>query len=230
MSNDYNIIFQKIFRSDFSDEELERYYNISEAEKILEKIRLIKRDKNSTFEVIESLLREAIKKDDSNYEAYFLLGEQYMIEEKFEQAIDIFLLAIKRYPYDKKTYYFLGFCYLKTKEYQKGIDAFNKVKEIRDGGSQYNVFSDLFKLRCYEGLDPKYNAKGEYITLIEKYPNSPDVYNSYAHYLRIIKEYSEALEKVNKAIELNSEFGLAYATLAEINHALNMEISIEILN
>ena len=55
------------------------------------------------------------------------------------------------------------------------------------------------------------------------YPNSPDVYNSYAHYLRIIKEYSEALEKVNKAIELNSEFGLAYATLAEINHALNME-------
>ena len=223
MSNDYNIIFQKIFRSDFSDEELERYYNISEAEKILEKIRLIKRDKNSTFEVIESLLREAIKKDDSNYEAYFLLGEQYMIEEKFEQAIDIFLLAIKRYPYDKKTYYFLGFCYLKTKEYQKGIDAFNKVKEIRDGGSQYNVFSDLFKLRCYEGLDPKYNAKGEYITLIEKYPNSPDVYNSYAHYLRIIKEYSEALEKVNKAIELNSEFGLAYATLAEINHALNME-------
>ena len=223
MSNDYNIIFQKIFRPDFSDEELERYYNISEADKILEKVKIIKKDKNSTFEVIESLLKEVIMKDDSNYEAYFLLGEQYMIEEKFDLAITNLAETIRKYPYDKRAYYFLGFCYLKTKEYQKAISTYNEVNNIRDGNTIYNILSELFIIRCKTGLDSNYNSESDYVSLIEKYPNSPDIYNSYAHYLRIKNKYPEALEKVNKAIELNSGFGLAYATLSEINDALGQE-------
>jgi CobQ/CobB/MinD/ParA nucleotide binding domain. len=106
---------------------------------------------------------------------------------------------------------------------------------LREYGEAYNIMSQfdnadllyidhkLFKIqtkwsylpRTDENISNVFKGLDE---LILQYPQEEGLYNEKAYYLCSIEKYQEALDYVYKALELNTEYGLAYSTLAEIKY------------
>lgn len=95
------------------------------------------------------MLLVACGKKTMTIDDYLTLGNKYLLEENYEQAVVAFMAVIEIEPRNIEANTALGDIYVKTKEYEKAIEYYEKVCEID------NTISDCYlKLaECYVLLE-----------------------------------------------------------------------------
>lgn len=93
----------------------------------------------------------------------------------------------------------LGICYLKLNKYKEAIHAFEKTKELVPKDKTYYI--DGFSMAYLKSKQLEL-AKPYILELQEIYPNSPLSYRDWTIYYSLKGEVAEALEMLQKAVEL----------------------------
>jgi tetratricopeptide (TPR) repeat protein len=169
--------------------------------------------KEEEKEALEYLFK-AVEIDENNFEAYVYLGEVYSKLEKPTQAIKYLKKAITIDTETFTAYKLLGENYLKIKKYDSAIEMFEKASSIRN--------NDLVILYY---LADAYLKKEDYaraINVAEKILDLPEENTASTAEIYILlgisnfhlEKYSEAIEALKKAIELDPDKCDSYQLLA----------------
>ena len=129
------------------------------------------------------------------------------------------LLEIDKNNYSAHIYkawgLFYQYNYEEAYEVMSKLD-YNKMVDVSD-----KTFANWIKLYLSPNNETLIHELIEEMNnLINLYPSNPTVYNVKACFLYSIKLYNEALDCVYKALELDTEYSEAYATLAEIKYLI----------
>jgi Ca-activated chloride channel family protein len=96
------------------------------------------------FKEAESKYQESIKKNQSNFDAQFNLGDAYYKQKRFDEAIKKFSSLKEKTKDDNKLsqlYHNLGNSFLKAKKYEESIQAFKQSLKLlpKDTDTKYNL-------------------------------------------------------------------------------------------
>jgi len=96
------------------------------------------------FKEAESKYQESIKKNRSNFDAQFNLGDAYYKQKRFDEAIKKFSSLKEKTKDDNKLsqlYHNLGNSFLKAKKYEESIQAFKQSLKLlpKDTDTKYNL-------------------------------------------------------------------------------------------
>ena len=164
----------------------------------------------ATFEINRDKFNDAIDKckasvkyNPRNYGAYVLWGDVLYKLSRLNEAIDIFKIAISIEPDEYYAYLKIGSILFEQEKYEESIKKFKKVTEL-DG--KYEIVAYLL----WTGALEKLNRSDETIVMCEivskNYPRVPFLYLTWGRVLIKLRRYSEAIEKLEKAIELSPDF------------------------
>lgn len=212
ISKEYLNLFNKLTEDDLTEEEKIQFNNIRESEYILSRV-INEKDENEAlrlFAIAEELNPE-------NPEIFYLRGQMHYGNGNFNEAITQFNKVIEYEDTSIRGLYARAASNYKLKKFEKALI------DLETASSFYDLFEiDVRLVNVKSKL--KY-SKGEILadlnTLIEKYPDESNGYNERSNYFRITKEFEKALLDIYKALELDTENGLAYSTLAEIKACQN---------
>jgi MinD-like ATPase involved in chromosome partitioning or flagellar assembly len=212
ISKEYLNLFNKLTENDFSEEEKVQFNNIRECEQIIRRA------------VSESNVNEALKLLDNalilnpiNSDIFYHKGWLYYKIGDYERAIEQFNQLINSDEFNYSGLSGRATSNYKLKEFEKTFDDLKILDEL------FESF-DIKHLKVITKIKLKYpdNEIDEEInTLVEKYPNESEAFNVRSHYLRQKGENEKALADIYKALQLNTENGIAYGTLAEIKACQN---------
>lgn len=85
--------------------------------------------------------KESLKFLPDCIEAMRLLSDSLYSIEKYEEAIESYLVILRKYPDSNDIHYQLGRCYLELEDYQRAIEEFNK--EMVVSGSAHDIHLQL---------------------------------------------------------------------------------------
>lgn len=85
--------------------------------------------------------KESLKFLPDCIEAMRLLSDSLYSIEKYEEAIESYLVILRKYPESNDIHYQLGRCYLELEDYQRAIEEFNK--EMVVSGSAHDIHLQL---------------------------------------------------------------------------------------
>lgn len=208
ISKEYLDIFNKLTESDLTEEEKQRFNNISECEYILSRVKEESDDKEA-FRLLDS----AEKLNPHNSDIYYLRGHLYYDNADYISAIGQYSKLIGIEKTSLRGFYARAASYSQLKDYELALKDLEELTKIYD----------LFEIDCRAiNLKIKLNYPKDEILkgldkLVEKYPDESNAFNERSDYYYKLLRYEEALADVYKALELDTENGLAYSTLAEIN-------------
>ena len=187
----------------------------------------------ATFEINRDKINDAIDKckasveyDPRNYGAYVIWGDVLYKLSRFNEAIDKFKIAISIEPDEYYAYLKIGNILFEQGKYEESIKKFKKVTELNE---KYEIVAYLLWIGALEKL----NLSDETIVMCEivskKYPQVPFLYLTWGRALIKLRRYSEATEKLEKAIELSPDFTEAQdlLTCAIGMHAGKLSIDIQ---
>ncbi len=201
---DYLKLFEKLTEDNLSFE-ADKFETIKQAEKLFNDA-LIEKDSLRKLE----LLDKAISLDPSRYEYFAQRGSLYYMSQDTGKAIPDFKKALEIKPNDPFTLLYLGNLYYNVKDYETAIQYLNKIN--LDIEWKY-----LLKGLSYNNLGKHELAEQNFSEGLVAFPESIDLLNARADIYRRRKNYSDALTDIYKAIELDPDKGLLFATLAEIS-------------
>ncbi|KAA6332983.1 hypothetical protein EZS27_018563 [termite gut metagenome] len=204
ISQEYLALFDRITEGDFSQEEQEIFNSIKEANKLYYLATKEPDDKKAI-----SKLEKALEVNPNNASILVGLAARYNTIRKYEKALSYVNKAIKINPS-----YNFKLCRVFTNyNLKKFQEAYNEILPMKDMGVTYLYFYCLAKTQLFS-----YNEEvnNDFNGLIEKYPSFYLAYYAKAAYLRRRGDYENALSSIYKAIELEKDSPVLYATLAEI--------------
>lgn len=208
ISKDYLHLFGKLFYNELSETEIEKFYAIKESEKLLNKAL----GSESIIEKIE-YLTNAIDLNGTNPELYFHRGINYYFQEEYNKAITDLEIVLKYDAVNTTALNFLGGSYQILKDYDSAEMCFKKMLSIDEYSA--SGYIGLATVECnrdnYE-TGVEYNSKALEIEFDNKV-----AFNNRANCYKLLKKYDLARKDVYTALEIDSNFAMAYATLAEIN-------------
>lgn len=212
ISKEYLNLFNKLTEDDLTPEERIQFNNIRESEYILSRV-VTEKDINESLR----LLDVAEKLNPKNSELYFLRGQLYYDSSNYKEAINQFNKVIEYENSSIRGLYARAASYSNLKEFKKAL------VDLEAASNMYDLFEIDARL---VNIKMKLKYSNDEITkglnaLIERYPNESNAYNERSNYYRIQNEYEKALSDIYKSLQLDTENGLAYSTLAEIKACQN---------
>jgi tetratricopeptide (TPR) repeat protein len=202
---DYLKLFEKLIEGNLSDEIDQSFEAIKEAEKLFNRALT---EKDSLLKI--ELLGNAIELDPSRYEYFKERGAVYYLSQNKDKAINDFLRALEIKPNDPLTLLYLGNLYYNKQRYEDALKYLNKLNIDAE-------WKFILKGMSLNNLGKPEEAKATFSEGLEIFPHSTELLNARADLLRRSKKYSEALSDIYKAIEIQPDRGILFATLAEIS-------------
>lgn len=222
IDNEYFKLYDSLTQNDFTYEEREEFKINKEFNNSLQKLAkyYISRNSSVFFSLSENLL-EKYKDDSLRVEKIRELRMLfYHLENFYEKAIEEGRLISQINQQNWLVFDVTYQAYVLLGERKKAYDFLSEFKyeDLPRWSSQmYKLNSEWHYLEATDKNVTKWLNKFD--QLIEQFPQQEELYNSKACLLLVLKRYDEALTEVYKALELNNEFNLAYATLAEIKYS-----------
>lgn len=208
---EYLDLYYSILSQDFTENDRNNYDKYVKYTSLIRKASKNLYSKNAEFQTIISHI---IDKYPDYSTPYILLARHYIEIDQFEKAINLCKTALKKKDKTGEAYYYMSLGYFCLKDYQAGWNTIQKLPAIKK-----DLKTEQLKIEIYHYL---YHNKDQDIKnisdLIDTYPFSPQLYNIRASFYRYYQEYDRALQDVYKALEIDTEYNLAYSTLAEIKY------------
>lgn len=149
---------------------------------------------------------------DFNKNLLLLLGNNYFLQEKYQNAIDVFNNFIEAYPDQVEGYYNLGLIYNNLTQKEIAFENFYKAYEINETyvPALYHIGYYYYENENYEESLKFFNN----LTNIEK--KDDKIFYTLAELKYKIKEYKSAEEDLEQAIKINKENPDYYFLMAKI--------------
>lgn len=186
-------------------------------------------DKERFLDLAEKALKERIKKDPKNIRSLVFLGSLYNSFANYEQGI-IYLEKAREISLKKQAIYFeMGLAYLNQNKYQEALDIFKEAYELENNYEKARNLYALAALYAGEKELEEELLKGEVVVdrnflnaykkmgenekmilvaekMLEQAPNDPQAYITLAAAYYEAGKGMEAIEQLEKAIELDPNF------------------------
>lgn len=216
VANDYLKLFEILANDTLSKDEIKYFKNRKEAD---HEFNLATQESDNALKLIH--INKAIALNNKHADYYKLRGYIYQELHEYTKAILDIRKAIKLNSIDNESNALLGLLYYMTHDYDNAINYFDKA--IDDPEIAIYKSDILFLKGEYE------KAQKVFDDFLDVEPFNDSILNARANYLRILKEYDGAYMDIYKAIEINPNDPVYFATLAEI-HADNDRINDFYLN
>lgn len=178
---------------------------------------------SDTGEEVDSRCTKEIELDPRNWKAYYLLGNAFLNQKQWDNAIKAYHDCLEVNPNFSEAYYNLGVALYHLERWEEAFKFHQKLTELQPNFWECNQvdfqiqhkFGDLFfeEQRWEE-------AVVAYQRAIESNPNSHWSYNNLGRALQNLGKFEAGINSIRQAIEINPNFGAAYCFLADIllNH------------
>jgi MinD-like ATPase involved in chromosome partitioning or flagellar assembly/Flp pilus assembly protein TadD len=207
ISKEYLEIFNKLTESDLTDEEKKKFNNIRECVQILERAL----NENDFNEAIK-LLDKAALLDTKNADVYFHKGRLLFENEQYESAKEPISLLIEIEKPSFRGLYARAAANYKLNKLQESLNDLETAIEIDEEFDAINLLVRIKQQLRYPDKEIIANMN----SLVENFPEEAVAYNTRSDYFRQKGDYEKALTDIYTALQLDTEFNVAYATLAEI--------------
>jgi len=153
-------------------------------------------------EEAETMLHNLLEKKPDYCVASNLLGEILCEQEKFKEAINVYMEALKYNPLDYNLYYNLGIAYTRLNDFQNAKICYEKAADINHElyYAKYNLGQIALIYRDIEAAE-RYFTECIYSEELE-----PMAYFELSKIYMLKGEKDKAITFVNKAIELDISF------------------------
>lgn len=155
-------------------------------------------------------------------ESQFLIGNAYLAQQSFEEAIAAYQAVIEQYPGLKEAHYNLGTAFLKAERYQDAIATYQAALDL-----------DADYAPAHHGLGSAFAGMEHYDQAIHHYQRAialkPDylTYYQLGHSFRQLQQWADAATAFQHATDLNPDFpwayhslGMMYLRLGQPEHAI----------
>ncbi|MDD5363171.1 MAG: FRG domain-containing protein [Ignavibacteria bacterium] len=141
---------------------------------------------------------------------FYKLGNESFSKGNFDKAIGYFTEEINIKPDNYFAYYMRGMSYYYKKDYENAIEDFNFTlkSNTKDDASIY-----FYRAYSYSQIGKHRDAENDYTLAINKEPNFLIAYNNRGYNRIILKNFEEAGQDLNKALELEPKYSLAKLNL-----------------
>jgi tetratricopeptide (TPR) repeat protein len=208
ISNDYLKLFDELTIGVLSESDIKKLKNKKDAEKEYFKSRLEK-DRFKKKQHID----KAIKLDSTKEEYFIERSHIFSMENKYQEGIRDLKKALRLNSNNADIYFNMATIYRDQSNADKALESINKAIKINNN----HIRSYLLKSFCLEDKNEIEKAIEVLNFIIEKLnPNYTDALNSRADINRRIGKYKEAYEDIFKAISIDPDDPIYFATLAEI--------------
>jgi MinD-like ATPase involved in chromosome partitioning or flagellar assembly len=207
-SRDYLSLFEKITVNDLSENEIRRFKNIRESERLLA---FAKGD--IPLQQKLELITKAIELNKSNIDLYIFRANVYKDLEDFKNAKEDITNAFKLNENYIPAHELLISVLNDSKHYEEALEKIDSFLKI----NPTNIFALTYRGSIYTKIQEYQNAENAFTELIISDPEYSTAYAGRGNVRRLKGELGKALEDVYKALELDSENVEAVATLAEIH-------------
>ena len=157
------------------------------------------------------LLNEDFQKDTLNPEYWVRFSKASLIFYDSDNAKTSIEKAIDLDPDEAKYYFEKGLLYNSLDELDIALNALEKAVNIRKAG-KYFYLKGIVNQR----LENDEDARSDYNLAIKHGFSTPEIYNNLAILQLENREYSKALDNINKAIEQNPAYSQAYSAKSKI--------------
>nr|CAG8605797.1 7339_t:CDS:10 [Entrophospora candida] len=225
--------FQKTIEDCNSSLEMDPYYAVKAIERLLKTLATIKTQeimqarpkrlpspalislhlgtfKKATFEVINT--QPAISQEDKTGDNYFNDAQEFLLQQKYYDAVEAFDKAIKLkcehldYAYNMRG----TFAYLMG-DIEDALGYFDKALQLSPNYVQIYIKRATIYM---EQNKPFQECLEEFSKAIEIDKDDPDIYYHRGQVYFLNNEFSKAIEDYERRIELDPEFVFAYVQLA----------------
>lgn len=175
----------------------------------------------------QNLYKKLLKKDNKNYELFFLLGTTFLQQKKFNEAIENFDIAIKLNPNFPNSYNNKGIALSEKKNDKEAILNYDKAIKLKE--NYFDAY--LNKGISLNRTEKFFDAINNFSFLLRVDPLNSKVYNNLGNVYKNLRKYDEALNSYDKALKLNKNFLEALINKADVLTSIkNYEESLVILN
>ena len=165
--------------------------------------------RNGVWKNDERLWKDVVDKSPRKARPHINLGVAYQNQERFDEAIEQYRIALEINPNDPKSHTNLGNIYKELGFIERGRKEYEIALEIKpDYGKAHNNLGLLFK----EAGDIE-NAIKKYRIAIEYAPHDPVAHNNLANILTNQGRLEEAVEAYLEAIRIKPEYSVAHFNL-----------------
>lgn len=212
ISKEYLNLFNNLTENDLTDEEKIYFNNIKECKHIIERA-ILEEDVNESLK----LLNKAMLLNPKNPDVYFHTGWLYINIGQYQNAIEQFNTVIKFDGFPDRGLRGRAMSYFKLKDFEKSLVDLKSLNDIYESFEISHLII-ITKIK----LNYPFNEIIENMnTLVEEYPDESNAFNTRSNYYRMNGDFEKALADIYMALQLNTENGIAYSTLAEIKVCQN---------
>ena len=149
-----------------------------------------------------SLWNDTIKKNPKAWMAYHNLGAALLVENKADEAVSNFKMAIELKPDESDVYFNLGIAFFTLGKTEKAISYYKTTIKLKPDFSEahYSLATALFSLRKIEEAIPHYHAA------IKLTPGYAKAYNNLGAALLVEGKIEEAVANFQMAIGFKPDF------------------------
>ncbi len=175
------------------------------------------------LEVITSLFRKAIQKDNKFWEAYYNLGITYFNEKEYDKAQQQFSKIIQALPNFDKPFFGRGLIYYRQKKYKEARKDFERVAELNP-----NNFQAFFNLARINSALKQYKKAIKNLKKAEEInPDYADIFFERGNIWFNQNKWRMAIPEYKKCIELDPENFEARQKLGESYYRTQVYYSAE---
>ena len=168
---------------------------------------------------------ECIEIKSNNFGAYHNRAISYFCLKEYRKAIDDAVISVNLKPGQVYMYLLLALCHAKIRTFSVSNEYVNKAFDYKPD-NKYRVFLTRIKANNFSELGKPDAAEKELLNEIKRGTEPDSIYNDLGFYAIKQKDYKQALDYLNKSIELNpndaypyNNRGYAYANLGYFERA-----------
>src|SRR6185437_1909582 len=163
---------------------------------------------------------------------YFESGHKKLSQGEYIESIELFTKEIEKNPHNADAYYARGLAYFELGDYEAAVDNFQKVSELSPSRYDAYVKKGNaeFKLADFDEATKDYNKSNALKPNLEAYMNLAEIKFKHSNYAGAIKDYSEVIDKkllnsfevYYKRGLVRNEFGRYKEALEDLNKAIDL--------
>ena len=176
--------------------------------------------KNKNHQAAIDLLLESLKHSEELIEIWCLLGMEFMVIEKYSEAIEYFKLCIEQDPEDYQVLYNLLFCFEFLREYEQAIEVLNKILEK----NPYNEIAWHEIGKQYLNLDRDKDALNAFDFAIISEDQFTGAYIEKGKVLEKMGRTNEAIENYQISIQIDDPSAYAYLRIGKCHQRLGNDM------
>jgi protein O-mannosyl-transferase len=162
-----------------------------------------------------TLFSHAISVTDENHYAHYLLGNVYLAQERYDEALAEYDLVLRQEPRLADAWVNAGIIHAKKGNLDQAARDFSQALAIKPDSPvlQYNLAVSLHKQGNYQ------EAVSHYLTLLQLDPTNAPGHTNLGSALLSLKRYDEAARHFSEALRLDPSLEAARSGLAECQQA-----------